>query len=202
MSSLSFADAIRPSQRQHVWFYELGLIVGGSLLLALSAQVAIPLPFSPVPITGQTLVVLLIGATYGSRRGALCLLAYLSEGIGGLPVFASGKAGVAYSLGPTGGYLWGFVLAAYVTGFVAERGWDRRWVTSFLAMLLGNALIYLLGLAWLGRFVGDDRVLALGLLPFVPGDLLKLALGTLLLPIGWKLLPRGGQSGREHQRHA
>src|SRR5512146_2914983 len=107
MSFLSYADVMRPSLRRGVLFYELGLIVAGSLLLALSAQVVIPLPFSPVPITGQTLVVLLIGATYGSRRGALCLLAYLSEGTAGLPVFAGGNAGLAYSFGPTGGYLWG-----------------------------------------------------------------------------------------------
>ncbi len=197
MSFLPYADAVRPSLLRHVLVYELGLIVGGSLLLALSAQVAIPLPYSPVPITAQTLAVLLIGATYGSRRGVLCMLAYLSEGIGGLPVFAGGNAGVAYSLGPTGGYLWGFVLAAYITGRVAERGWDRRWLTSLLAMLIGNAMIYLVGLAWLSRFVGGDRVLALGLVPFVPGDLLKLALGTLLLPMGWKLLPPGGPSERE-----
>ncbi len=199
MSFLSYADVMRPSLRRGVLFYELGLIVGGSLLLALSAQIAIPLPYSPVPVTGQTLLVLLIGATYGSRRGVLCLLAYLSEGTAGLPVFAAGNAGLAYSFGPTGGYLWGFVLAAWLTGLLAERGWDRRWLTNFLAMLIGNALIYLLGLAWLSRFVGLDRAVPLGLLPFIPGDLFKLVLGTLLLPIGWKLLPPGWSPERRPQ---
>lgn len=199
MSYLSYADTMRPSLGRRVLFYELALIAGGSLLLALSAQVAIPLPFSPVPITGQTLAVLLIGVSYGSRRGALCLLAYLSEGIAGLPVLAGGHAGLAYMLGPTGGYLAGFVVAAFVAGFLAERGWDRRWGTSFLAMLIGNAAIYLLALAWLGRFVGADRVIALGLVPFIPGDLVKLVLGTLLLPIGWKLLPHELRAGGANQ---
>jgi biotin transport system substrate-specific component len=196
MSFLSYADVMRPSLGRRVLIYELALIVAGSLLLALSAQVAIPLPYSPVPVTGQTLAVLLIGVSYGSRRGALCLLAYLSEGIAGLPVLAGGHAGLAYMLGPTGGYLAGFVVAAFVAGFLAERGWDRRWTTSFLAMFVGNAAIYLLGLAWLSRFVGADRVAELGLVPFIPGDLVKLVLGTLLLPIGWKLLPpRGATEG-------
>ncbi len=207
MSFLSYADAIRPSPLggifglgRRVLFYELALIVGGSLLLALSAQVALPVPFSPVPITGQTLAVVLIGVSYGSRRGGLCLLAYLSEGVAGLPVWAGGHAGLAYALGPTGGYLAGFVVAAFVTGWLAERGWDRRWVTSFLAMLVGNAAIYLVGLGWLSRFVEVDRVMPLGLVPFFPGDLIKLLLGTLLLPIGWKLLPslRAEREGRAH----
>ncbi len=187
MSFTPYADAMRPSVQSRIILYESVLIVGGSLLLALSAQVAIPLPFSPVPITGQTLAVLLIGASYGSRRGMLCLLAYLSEGIAGLPVFAGGNAGLVYMLGPTGGYLFGFCVAGFVTGFLAERGWDRRWISSFLAMLLGNATIYVFGLAWLAHFVGADRAVSLGLFPFVPGDLLKLVLGTLLLPMGWKL---------------
>ncbi|MFQ6100710.1 MAG: biotin transporter BioY [Anaerolineae bacterium] len=185
---MTYADILRPSTKQYARLYDVALILCGSLFVALSAQVAIYLTFSPVPITGQTLAVLLAGALLGSRRGSLCLLAYLTEGALGLPVFAGGMAGPARLMGPTGGYLVGFVAAAYVTGLLAERGWDRRVGTTLLAMLLGNAAIYALGLLWLTVFVGIGRVLSLGLYPFIVGDLLKLALAALLLPSGWRML--------------
>ncbi|MDW8185453.1 MAG: biotin transporter BioY [Anaerolineae bacterium] len=165
------------------------LILGGSLFAALMAQIAIPLPFTPVPITGQTLAVLLVGASLGSRRGALSIAAYVLEGALGLPVFAGGAAGISRLQGPTGGYLIGFIAAAFITGWLAERGWDRRPLSTALAMLAGNAVIYLFGLPWLalflGGFLGPKGAIALGLLPFIPGDLLKLALATLLLPSTW-----------------
>ena len=165
------------------------LILCGSLLIALSAHVAIPLPFSPVPITGQTLAVLLVGALLGSRRGALCLLAYLAEGLAGLPVFAPGGApGLARLLGPTGGYLVGFVAAAYVTGRLAEEGWDRRVLSTIAAMLLGSAVIYTCGVSWLAVPLGLEKALVAGLYPFIPGDLVKVVLAALLLPAGWALL--------------
>lgn len=185
---MTYAEVLRPSVRRYALLYDVALIVGGSLFIALSAQVAIPLPFSPVPVTGQTLAVPLIGALLGSRRGGLSLLAYLAEGALGLPVFAGGTAGLARLMGPTGGYLVGFVPAAFLTGLLAERGWDRQVRTTLLAMFLGNVAIYALGLLWLARFVGGERVLASGLLPFIPGDLLKLILATMFLPPGWKLL--------------
>lgn len=189
----TYADQLfRPQERDRTWLYNLLLILGGSLLIAGSAQIAIPLPFSPVPITGQTFAVLLMGATLGSKRGALCVLTYLTEGVAGLPVFSGAGAGIATLAGPTGGYLVGYLAAAYLTGWLAERGWDRRLRSNFLAMLLGNVVIYVFGLAWLGVLVGYDKVLALGLLPFIPGDLLKLAIATGLLPLAWKVArPRG-----------
>jgi biotin transport system substrate-specific component len=141
-----------------------------------------------VPLTGQTFAVLLVGALLGSRRGSLSLLAYLAEGAVGLPVFAGGSGGLARLWGPTGGYLVGFIAAARMVGWLCERGWDRRVRTAALAMLIGNGVIYLFGLPWLAHFVGAERVLALGLLPFMPGDLVKLALAALALPSGWKLL--------------
>lgn len=168
--------------------YDLSLLLAASTLVALCAQVSITLPSSPVPITGQTLAVLLSGALLGSRRGAACLLAYLLEGALGLPVFAGGTAGLGKLLGPTGGYLIGFVAAAWVTGWLAERGWDRRPATAFVAMLTGNLTIYLFGLPWLAYFVGAEKVLTSGFFPFIAGDLLKLLLGTSLLPLGWKLV--------------
>jgi biotin transport system substrate-specific component len=187
MASTTYADILRPSTRQKALAYDAVLIIGGSLFIALCAQFTIHV--GPVPITGQTLGVLLTGMLLGSRRGSLSVLAYLAEGIAGLPVFApGGPMGVARLLGPTGGYLLGFVAAAYGTGLLAERGWDRKMVTTLLAMLIGNAAIYAFGLPWLGIFVGIENALSLGLYPFVIGDLLKAFLAAALLPTGWKLL--------------
>jgi biotin transport system substrate-specific component len=136
--------------------------------------------------------VLLTGLLLGGRLGGLALIAYLAEGLVGLPFFAGGKSGLAYALGPTGGYLVGFVVAAYVVGRLADRGWDRRVGTTLLAMIIGNLIIYAAGLAWLVRFVGPDRVLALGLVPFLAGDLVKVILAAIALPGGWKLVGRRG----------
>lgn len=189
---MTFADVLQPSfiriRHRTVLLYDAALIISGSLFIALSAQVAVPLPFSPVPVTGQTLAVLLVGALLGSRRGASSLLLYLLEGAVGLPVFAGGMSGPAHLLGPTGGYLFGFVGAAFVTGLLAEQRWDRRVQSNALAMLLGNLVIYAFGLLWLAHFVEADKVLALGFYPFIAGDLMKLALATIFLPSGWKIV--------------
>lgn len=172
------------------------LILAGSALVALSAQVVVPLPWTPVPITGQTFGVLFVGALLGSRRGALALAAYLLEGAAGLPVFAGGGATVAWLLGPTAGYLWSYPVAAWVTGRLAERGWDRRPATAALALGAGNAVIYAVGLPWLAFFVGAERVLAAGFLPFLPGDLVKIAVAAGALAGAWRLV------GTERERRA
>lgn len=176
----------------------LSLVLAGSLFVALTAQVAIPLPFTPVPITLQTLGVLLVGAALGSRLGFLALLAYLLEGAMGLPVFAGGTGGLAKVLGPTGGFLLAFPLAAGLVGLLVERfGLDRSFFGTLLAMLLGNTLLYLVGLPWLaawlmgaGKFGGVSALLAMGLFPFIPGDLVKAVLAALLLPTAWRFLGR------------
>jgi biotin transport system substrate-specific component len=193
-SGMTYADVLRPTTRSHALLYDLGLVLSGSLFIALSAQFAVPLPFSPVPVTGQTLAVLMIGVLLGSRRGSLSVLTYLMQGALGLPVLAGGVAGLARLTGPTGGYLIGFVAAAFLVGWLAERGWDRRFETTLLAMALGNVVIYACGLPWLARFVGAERVLAMGLWPFVPGDVGKILLATASLPWGWRLLDRRGWS--------
>jgi biotin transport system substrate-specific component len=185
---MTATDIYRPSLRHHALAYDAACIMAGSLFIALSAQIAIFVPFSPVPITGQTLAALLVGALLGSRRGSLAVILYLAEGAFGLGVFAGGGAGLLRLAGPTGGYLAGLVPGAFVTGWLAERGWDRHVWTTILAMLAGNAVIYLCGLPWLAHFVGTGRVLAAGLLPFVPGDLVKVAVAAALLPAGWQLL--------------
>lgn len=168
---------------------QLLLVIGGSILLALSAQVSLNLPFTPVPVTGQTFAVLLLGALLGSRLGGAAVFAYLTEGAMGLPVFANHMGGIGAFTRPSGGYLFGFFVAAVVVGWFAERGWDRsRWIV--LPLLLGNALIYVPGLLWLRYYVGWDRLLDAGLWPFVPGDLAKLVAVTLALPAGWEFLER------------
>jgi len=190
LTNITYADVLRPSAKKYAGFYDVALVIGGSLLIALCAQVKIWLPFSPVPVTGQTFAVLMIGALLGARRGGLCVLVYLMEGAAGLPVFAGvGRSGLTVLLGPTGGYLAGFVAAAYITGLLAERGWDRRVGTTVLAMVLGNAAIYVFGLLWLCCLMGISKtVLAVGLYPFIVGDSLKIALAAVVLPSGWKLL--------------
>jgi len=190
---MTVADSFRPVAKSYALIYDLACILAGTLFIASSARMAIPLPFSPVPVTGQTLAVLLMAVLLGSHRASLCALTYLAEGAVGYPVFARGAAGVAHLLGPTGGYLFGFVAAAYAVGLLAERGWDSRYSTAFLAMLAGNVIIYLFGLPWLAVFVGWERTLALGLLPFIPGDIAKLLVATALLPWGRKLLARSGR---------
>ncbi len=163
------------------------LIFAASLFIGLMAHVRLPLPFTPVPITGQTFAVLLVGAALGSRRGAAAGLAYLAEGAAGLPVFAGG-AGPAYLLGPTGGYLLGFIAAAFLTGRLAERGGDRRFATAWVGFLLGEAAIYALGVPWLAHFVGFPQAVAMGLLPFIVGDIVKAIAAGLLLPAAWRLV--------------
>ncbi len=189
---MTYADVLRPSARNHALLYDAALVLAGSLFVALCAQFAIPLPFSPVPVTGQTLAVLTVGVLLGSRRGSLALLTYLAEGALGLPVLAGGAAGLSRLTGPTGGYLIGFVAAAFLVGWLAEQGWDRRFESTLLAMVLGNVVIYACGLPWLGRFVGVEQVFTLGLWPFLPGDLGKILLATASLPWGWRLLDRSG----------
>lgn len=186
----TLADLARPSARGLARLYDLGLVALGSLVVALSAQAELRLPFTPVPVTLQPFAVLLVGAALGARRGMLALLAYLGEGALGLPVFAGGAAGVAKILGPSGGYLVGFVPAAFVTGFLAERGWDRRFLTTWAAMALGSATLFACGLPWLAQFVGWENVLAAGLWPFVPGDIAKQLAAAVALPGVWRVVRR------------
>jgi biotin transport system substrate-specific component len=184
----TLVDVLSPRQ-QRSWLLDAVLVVLFSAFVALTAQVEIPL--WPVPLTLQTIGVLFTGAVLGSRRGALALLLYLTEGALGLPVFAGGASGVGYMLGPTGGYLVGFVVAATVVGWLAQRGWDRRLVWAAVAMVIGNVTIYVCGVTWLAVFLGDLwGALVKGMLLFVVGDLIKIAIAALTLPGGWKLARR------------
>ena len=171
---------------------DAALVVAGAGLVALAAQVEFMLPGTPVPISGQTFAVLLVGASLGSLLGVSSLLLYLGVGLLGAPVYSGGDAGWEIVKGATGGYLLGFVVAAYVTGLLAERRWDRRFSSSVTALLTGTILIYAFGLPWLAHVAdsGFERTLELGLYPFVVGDLLKLYLAGALLPTAWGLVRR------------
>jgi biotin transport system substrate-specific component len=166
------------------------LVVAGTALLTLSAKIRLPLPY--VPMTLQTLVVLLIGAAYGWRLGVTTVIAYLGEGAAGLPVFAGSVGGLAPLVGPTAGYLFGFVAAALITGWLSERGWDRSVPRLFVAMGIGHIVILAAGFAWLafGVRLGVDKAWQVGLVPFIAGSVIKNALGAVLIPAIRRIVDR------------
>jgi biotin transport system substrate-specific component len=166
------------SERGHSWLKQIAVILGASVLIALFAPVAIPLPFTPVPLATQGHVVLLLACLLGSKRASLAVLTYLLQGSIGLPVFAGGMAGVGLLAGPRGGYLLGYLAAAFITGFIAERIRHRTLPKAFVAMAVGNAVIYFFGLPRLALFVGWHNAFALGMLPFLIGDAFKLLIAT------------------------
>lgn len=203
VSPRTLSDALLPHQRS--WAVDAALVLGFSAFVALTAQVAIPLPFTPVPISGQTLGVFLTAAVLGPRLGLLTMLVYLAEGLLGLPVFALGRnawsmssvPGLPVIIGPTAGYLLATPLAAWVVGTLAARGWDRRIRSAVVAMLLGNLIMLVLGFVWLAitmRLLNGTlsiaTLLAASVYPFIPGDLVKIAIAALALPGGWAVVRR------------
>ncbi|WP_417247723.1 biotin transporter BioY [Celeribacter sp.] len=169
---------------------QVALVVAGVMILAISAKISVPM--WPVPITMGTFAVLSLGAAYGPRLGFVTIALYMALGALGFDVFAGSSAeasGIAYMMGGTGGYLVGYVLATVALGMAARAGWDRSPLKMAGAMLLGNAIIYVPGLAWLAVLYGVDKpILAWGLTPFLIGDVLKLALAAMLLPAAWKFV--------------
>jgi len=188
MTTATLAARVLPRTRA----VTAALVVGFALLTALLAQITIPLWFTPVPITGQTFSVLLAGAVLGWRAGAASMSLYWVLGAVGLPFYAEGQGGWTAATGATGGYLVGFVVAAAVIGYLAERRQDRSIVTAVPAFIAGSVIIYLFGLTWLAHSldVGSARAMELGLTPFVLGDLLKATLAGVALPAAWRLLDR------------
>lgn len=169
---------------------QVGLVIGFSLLTALSAQIVIPL--GPIPITGQTFAVLLTGALLGSRLGAITMIVYLLEGTIGLPFFSGGQGGILHLMGPTGGYLVAFPAGAFITGAFAEHGWDRKFLTAAAAMAVGSIVIMLSGWLWFSLVMKTSPAITLfaTVLKFIPGDIIKISLAAAVLPSGWKLLKR------------
>jgi biotin transporter BioY len=180
---LALADAALPMSAANTRLVrDVALVVGFALFTALMARVSIPLGFTPVPITGQTLAVMLTGAMLGSRRGAAAMTVYLIAG-SWLPFYAGGGSGPVWNLA-SGGYIIGFIPAAFIVGYLAERGWDRSvWIV--VAMLVGNVALYIPGLIQLSFFVPEGKVLEFGLYPFIPGDLIKICVASLALPSAW-----------------
>ena len=196
-----FLVPIRLGERAASWQRHVIMIAAGLVVIALSAQVIVPLPFTPVPATGQTFGVLFVSALLGFRRSLLTLTLYLAIGALGVPVFAgwtSGAdriasiAGGELMLGPTGGYLVGFLVAGAVVGRLAELGWDRLIGSSLAAMAIGNIVVYVVGVPWLMAATGSDLAVGLGLgvYPFLVGDVLKLMIAGGLLPVGWWIVER------------
>jgi len=163
----------------------LVLMLAGVVMLSVSARIQVP--FYPVPMTLQTLAVMMIAMSYGAGLASTTMFSYLAAGYLGAPVFAGG-AGFAYMAGPTGGYLIGFFAASLVLGALADRGWTRSWQTTAVAMLAGTAIIYLFGLGWLSQLIGFDKAVLFGLLPFVYGDLLKMVIAAFSMPFLWKMV--------------
>ena len=175
---------------------DIVLVAFGAGLIAGCAQFSIPLPFTPVPITGQTFAVLLVGASLGSLRGGSSALLYVLLGIVGAPVYATGAHGWAVITGASGGYLVSYPFVSALTGWLAERRWDRRFSSAVGAMLTGNVLIYLFGLPWLAAVLHTnlEKTLELGLYPFVAGDTLKLYLAAAALPTAWRIVRHAERS--------
>jgi biotin transport system substrate-specific component len=173
------------------------LVLAGTGLVAGAAQISFSLPFTPVPITGQTFAVVLVGASLGTIRGVASLVLYLWLGVAGAPIYAHHAHGWSVVTSASGGYIVGFVLAAAVTGFLAERRWDRSLSSSISSMLTGNVIIYLVALPWLSVALDTnlEKTLEYGLYPFVPGDIFKLYVAAALLPGAWKLVERIKQAG-------
>jgi biotin transporter BioY len=189
VKNLTLIEAVLPRVENKILEItkDVVLVLSFAILTGISAKLKIEI--EPVPITFQTFAVLLSGALLGSKKGAISQLTYLLMGLSGLPWFARG-GGISYLLSPTFGYIVGFIFTAFFVGWLSERGFDRQIVTAILAMLIGNILLYIPGLFWLARFVGLGKVLSVGFYPFIIGDLLKILLAGLTLPMGWKFIKK------------
>lgn len=186
-----------PSLRMRAWARDAVLVISFALLTAAFAQIKISLGFTPVPLTGQTLAVLLSGAALGMRRGAFSQIAYWGMGLIGLPFYAGGQSGWQAGTGTTLGYFVGFVVAAAVVGRLAERKHDRQVMSSLSAMAFGTVIIYTFGALWLahdlniGVATGDPNAIALGVTPFLIGDLIKMIIAGVVTPVVWATVARG-----------
>ncbi len=188
MQNKSYVLLFRPDVKTNALIYDIFLVIGASVFIALSAQIAFNVPFSPVPITGQTFAVILSGALLGSRRGSLAIVAYLLEGISGFPVFAQAQFGIIHLFGPTGGYLMGFIPAAFISGYLVEHGWGKTFLSTVGIMLLGSCVIFICGITWLAFVPGIDNVLLMGFYPYITGAVMKIMLAAIIYRAGWQVL--------------
>ena len=193
MQNQTYAAYFRPQIKSEALVYDIILIIGSSIFIALSAQIALNVPFSPVPITGQTFAVLLTGTLLGSRKGSLAVVAYLLEGISGLPVFAQAQFGIIHLVGPTGGYLLGFIPAAFLCGLLVEVGWGKTIFGALGIMAIGTIVIFICGLSWLKLFIGNNNVLNLGLYPYLFGAVIKISLAAIVYRVGSWIIDKSGK---------
>ncbi len=189
MSSISLTSRVLPRTSP---LTKALLVTGGALFLGALAQVAVPVPGSPVPVTGQTLGVLLLATAYGANMGAATFLLYLLIGFAGAPVFAGHGYGIERLVGPTGGYLVGMLVASWVLGALAGRKWDQKLFSAITTMIIGDVIIFALGLIWLQQYTGKDWTwtFGAGLTPFIFGEVLKIAIAGTSLPTVWKVVDR------------
>lgn len=196
MTTLSLAIG-RPTLADRIFargiIMDVVLVAAGAALTAIAAQVVVPL--WPVPITGQTLAVLLVGSSLGALRGTLSMLLYAVLGIAGLPVFSEASSGMSIILGPTGGYIIGFVFAAAFTGWIAQRSWDRKILRSILGFLGGTVVTFAIGLPWLSYTLGLnlEQTLNAGLYPFIIGGIVKMVIAASVMTLGWRFFEREDQ---------
>ena len=174
-------NKIKFLNREQTLASTISISLVGSILLALLARLSIPVPFSPVPITGQTFGVLLLGGLLGCRMATLSVIFYIFEGMIGLPVFAGGSLGIFYLLGPTGGYLLGFIPAAYLVGYLSERGWNKKLSLTIMSMIIGTAIIFLFGVSWLSFSAGVVTAITIGFIPYLIGAVIKIVLAALIV---------------------
>jgi biotin transport system substrate-specific component len=198
MDNQSYAVSFRPQLKKEALLYDFVLIIGASIFIAVSAQIAFNVPFSPVPVTGQTFAVILTGALLGSRRGSLAVITYLFEGISGLPVFAHAQFGLIHLFGPTGGYLIGFIPAAFICGFLVENGWGKTFLSSTGIMFVGTIVIFISGLTWLKIFVGNENIWVMGFYPYLTGAVIKIVLAASIYRLSWQVIDKYSKNEAEH----
>jgi biotin transporter BioY len=189
MNKIIYPSMVDSSSRSNVLTNTLA-VIGGSVLLVLCSQIYITLPFTPVPITAQTLSVMFLGSLLGSKKAPLSVLLYVLYGALGFPVFSQHTGGVHVLVGATGGYIFGFLASAYIIGKFTEKGWDRFLGKSLVAMFIGQFFIFVPGLLWLSRYVGVENVLFQGFYPFIIGGIIKTLLAGSSSVLAWKLIDR------------
>ena len=178
---------IQAKSKEQVIMKNIFLILSGTLFIALVANLKIVLPFTPIPITGGTFAIILVGLTYGKKLAPATLLSYIVAGSVGLPVFAGYRGGIPF-FSPSGGYLIGYFFAALICGYFADKGWTKSYYKTIFVIILANIAIYTFGLIQLSFFIGNKNVFMAGLYPFIPGDIIKMTMVTLILPTIWKLV--------------
>jgi biotin transporter BioY len=188
--SPTYAEMFKPKEKVYQIIYEIGLVIVISLLIGICANIKIFLPYTMVPVTLQTFAVLFFSLLLGARRSLYVLLAYIFEGMVGLPVFSKGS-GVSYLLGPTGGYILGFLASGYVVGFLAEHGFEKNFFTTIFALVIGNIIIYFFGILWLAKFVsGINNAVKLGVIPFLVVDSIKILFCATIFPLSWRVVKK------------